>query len=161
MHTIGLFSAYLRQNLESLNEAAVIPLSKELEHTRIYTEIEMIRFPNIRIEYDIRDGEYGVPALTVQPMVENAIRHGVRSRKEGIVKIAAYREDAVHIIVIEDNGVGFDEHSANETDGMHIGISNVRERLERMCLGTMTIDSRLGEGTKIVLRIPVSKETNN
>ena len=161
VHTIGLFSAYLRQNLESLNQTAVIPLSKELEHTRIYSEIEMIRFPNIRIEYDIRDREYGVPALTVQPLVENAIRHGVRSREEGIVKITAYRKGTAHIIVIEDNGIGFNEQSANEADGMHIGISNVRERLERMCLGTMTIDSRPGEGTKIVLEIPVSKETNN
>ena len=56
-HTVGLFSAYLRQNLESLNQAEVIPLSKEIEHTKIYAEIEMIRFPNIRVEYDIRDEE--------------------------------------------------------------------------------------------------------
>ncbi|MEE3450960.1 MAG: histidine kinase [Acutalibacteraceae bacterium] len=80
VHTIGLFGAYLRQNLESLNQTEVIPLVKELEHLRVYTEIEIIRFPNIRIEYDIRDKEYCIPALTIQPLVENAIRHGVRSR---------------------------------------------------------------------------------
>ena len=108
-HTVGLFSAYLRQNLESLNQAEVIPLSKEIEHTKIYAEIEMIRFPNIRVEYDIRDEECCVPTLTIQPLVENAIRHGVRSRKEGIVRVAAYREGNEHLIVIEDNGTGFTE----------------------------------------------------
>ena len=59
-----------------------------------------IRFPNIRVEYDIRDEECCVPALTIQPLVENAIRHGVRSRKEGVVRVAAYREGNEHLIVI-------------------------------------------------------------
>ena len=158
VRTIGLFSTYLRQNLRSLDQSELIPLSKELEHTRIYAEIEMIRFPNIRIEYDVRDEEYGVPALTVQPLVENAVRHGVRSREEGIIKVKAFREKDTHIIVIEDNGIGFDEHSTDNTDGTHIGISNVRERLEQMCHGTMEIDSRPGDGTRIVLRIPANEE---
>ena len=158
VRTIGLFSTYLRQNLRSLDQSELIPLAKEMEHTRIYTEIEMIRFPNIHIEYDIEDEEYGVPALTVQPLVENAVRHGVRSREEGIIKVKAFREKDTHIIVIKDNGTGFDEHSADNTDGTHIGISNVRERLEQMCHGTMEIDSRPGDGTRIVLRIPANKE---
>ena len=153
--TIGLFSAYLRQNLESLDKSELIPLDKELEHTRIYTEIEMIRFPNIRIEYDIQDGGYGIPPLTVQPLVENAIRHGVRSCTEGIVRVSAYRENDTHLIVIEDNGIGFETQPAEAADGKHIGLSNVRERVERMCSGSMEIDSRLGEGTRIVLKFPV------
>ncbi len=158
VHTIGLFSTYLRQNLQSLDKAGLIPLSKELEHTRVYTEIETIRFPNISIEYDIRDNECCVPALTVQPLVENAIRHGVRSKEKGIVKISAYREDNSHLIVIEDNGIGFDVHKTDDTDDLHIGISNVRERIEKMCGGTVEIDSRPGEGTKVLMRIPVSEE---
>ena len=159
-HTVGLFSAYLRQNLESLNQAEVIPLSKEIEHTKIYAEIEMIRFPNIRVEYDIRDEECCVPTLTIQPLVENAIRHGVRSRKEGIVRVAAYREGNEHLIVIEDNGTGFTELPAKSEDGTHIGIENVRERLEQMCNGTMTIDSKPDEGTRVILRITAGKEVN-
>ena len=120
----------------------------------------MIRFPNIRVEYDIRDEECCVPALTIQSLVENAIRHGVRSRKEGIVKVAAYREGNEHLIVIEDNGTGFTDLLAKSEDVTHIGIKNVRERLEQMCNGTMTIDSKPDEGTRVVLRIPASKETN-
>ena len=160
VRTIGLFSAYLRQNLESLNQSELIPLSKELEHTRIYTEIEMIRFPNIRIEYDIRDEEYGIPALTIQPLMENAIRHGVRSRKEGIVKVTAFPQGNEHLIVIEDNGTGFGKLPKENENGSHIGIVNVRERLEQMCHGSMEIDSKPNEGTRITIRIPVSKEMN-
>jgi len=158
VRTIGLFGTYLRQNLESLNQSGTIPLSKELEHTRIYTEIEMIRFPNIRIEYDIRDEDVKIPPLTVQPLVENAIRHGVRSRAEGIVKISTCCEENEHIIIIEDNGTGFKNQNENNTGEIHIGISNVRERLNRMCGGKMEINSVLDKGTRIVLRIPVNKE---
>lgn len=158
MRTIGLFSAYLRQNLESLNQSELIPLSKELEHTRIYTEIEMIRFSNIRVEYDIRDEEYGIPTLTIQPMVENAIRHGIRSRTEGIVKVTTFRQGNEHLIVIQDNGTGFEKMPAKNENGKHIGIRNVRERLEKMCGGRMEIDSKPEEGTKITIRIPASTE---
>ena len=158
VRTIGLFSAYLRQNLESLNQSELIPLSKELEHTRIYTEIEMIRFSNIRVEYDIRDEEYGIPTLTIQPMVENAIRHGIRSRTEGIVKVTTFRQGNEHLIVIQDNGTGFEKMPAKNENGKHIGIRNVRERLEKMCGGRMEIDSKPEEGTKITIRIPASTE---
>ena len=149
---------YLRQNLETLDNTELIPLSKELEHTRIYTEIETIRFPNIRIEYDIRDEAFKIPSLTIQPLVENAIRHGVRSRAEGIVKIGTCREGNEHLIVIEDNGAGFDQEREYASDGTHIGIKNVRERLEQMCGGKMKINSIPGEGTTIVLRIPANEE---
>ena len=158
VRTIGLFSDYLRQNLESLDKSELIPLVKELEHTRIYTEIEMIRFPNIRVEYDIRDEDYGIPALTIQPIVENAIRHGVRSRTEGIVRVTAYRQGNEHLIVIQDNGIGFEKLPDKDENGKHIGISNVKERLEQMCGGRMEIDSIPDEGTKITIRIPVSEE---
>ena len=120
----------------------------------------LIRFPNIRIEYDIRDEEYGIPALTIQPLMENAIRHGVRSRKEGIVKVTAFPQGNEHLIVIEDNGTGFGKLPKENENGSHIGIVNVRERLEQMCHGSMEIDSKPNEGTRITIRIPVSKEMN-
>ena len=79
--TLEDFSAYLRQNLESLSQTDLIPVTKELEHTRLYAEIETQRFPNVQVEYRIEDTDFEVPALTIQPLVENAIRHGVRSRE--------------------------------------------------------------------------------
>ena len=79
--TLEDFSTYLRQNLESLRQTDRIPIARELEHTRLYAEIETLRFPNVRVEYQIEEDDFALPALTIQPLVENAIRHGVRSRK--------------------------------------------------------------------------------
>ena len=151
----GKFALYLRQNLESLSQSANIPIDKEMEHTRTYVGIEMIRFSNIRVEEDLQDHDFSIPALTVQPLVENAIRHGVRIRKPGIVKISTRRTEKDHEIIIRDNGVGFDVKKLKESDGMHIGIANVRERIESQCKGTLVIDSRIGEGTTVTIRIPV------
>ena len=102
------FGAYLRQNLASLNEPGLIPFDKELEHTKIYVEIEETRFPNIHVRYDIQDGDFSLPPLTLQPIVENAIRHGVRIREEGIIEIVTRQREDGHEIVIRDNGVGFE-----------------------------------------------------
>ena len=150
------FGRYLRQNLDSLEAEDLIPVEKELEHTRIYADIEMVRFENVRVEYDIRDRDFSVPPLTIQPMVENAIRHGVRAREEGVVRVSTrLSADDSHEIVIEDNGIGFDPEKPVATDGRsHIGIQNVRGRIEKLCGGTMTIKSEPDNGTTIIIHIP-------
>ena len=148
------FGQYLRQNLDTLDTADLIPFEKELEHTRVYADIEMVRFENVRVTYDIADKNFSLPALTVQPMVENAIRHGVRIRKEGLVRVSSRLAGNYHEIVIEDNGIGFDIEKAETADGTHIGIRNVRERIERLCGGAMILHSEPGTGTTVTLRIP-------
>ena len=151
------FGTYLRENLDSLNQTSLIPIQKELEHTRVYAEIEAVRFPRIRIEYDVGDTDFSVPALTVQPLVENAIRHGVRIRQNGLVTIATRRSDVGHEIIISDNGKGFDLKLLEQTDETHIGIRNVRERIETMCGGSLTINSQLDKGTVVTIRIPAGR----
>ena len=150
----GKFGGYLRQNLSSLNDDGLIPVEKELEHTRLYADIEMVRFENVRVEYDIEDNGFMVPPLTIQPLVENAIRHGVRIREEGIVRVSTFRTGDGHEIRVEDNGIGFDAKEIKEIDSSHIGIRNVTERIDKMCGGTLQIDSRIGEGTVITIRLP-------
>ena len=150
---------YLRQNMDSLESEALIPFEKELEHTRIYTEIETVRFENIRVEYEIADRDFSLPPLTVQPMVENAIRHGVRIRKEGLVRVSTRSTEDFHEITIRDNGMGFDTLGLDGAKGSHIGIRNVRERLHTLCGGSLTISSARGEGTTVTIRIPRKEET--
>jgi len=150
----GKFGKYLRQNLESLENNSLIAFDQELSHALNYAEIEMVRFPNIRIETDIQDSDFTLPSLTVQPMVENAIRHGVRIRENGLIRISTEKADGYHKIIIWDNGKGFDTASIEQKDGLHIGIRNVRERLQRMCGGTMEITSTPGEGTTVLICIP-------
>ena len=148
------FGTYLRNNIDSLDQPDLIPFAKELEHTRVYSEIEMIRFPNVRVNYDVPDTDFSVPALTVQPLVENAIRHGVRIREEGVVTVSSRMTDRFHEIVIADNGKGFDTTLLKTADGSHIGVRNVQERIEKMCGGTLTIESAVGKGTTVTICIP-------
>ena len=152
--TIDKFSKYLRQNLDTLNQTDLIPFSQELEHVQIYTEIEMLMFPYIHIHYDIGDDCFMLPTLTVQPLVENAIRHGVRAREVGQIDITVRRIEGGHTIVIADNGLGFDPAAIDAAGGRHIGIRNVRERLKKQCGGTLVVESRQGEGTTVTVFIP-------
>ena len=117
----------------------------------------MIRFPNVRVEYDVSDAGFSVPALTVQPLVENAIRHGVRIRREGIVTVSSRSTERFHEIVICDNGKGFDPEAVTATGGTHIGIRNVRERIEKMGGGTLTVESGSDAGTTVTIRIPLNR----
>ena len=150
----GKFSSYLRQNLNTLEFPGLISFEKELEHTRSYADIEMVRFPNIRVEYAIEDSGFSVPPLTVQPIVENAIRHGVRIREEGIIRVSAYQTEEGHEILISDNGVGFDVQTLGQNEGTHIGLKNVQERIETMCGGSVKVESRIDEGTRVTICIP-------
>ena len=148
------FGTYLRSNIDSLDQPDLIPFAKELEHTRVYSEIEMIRFPNVRVNYDVPDTDFSLPALTVQPLVENAIRHGVRIREEGVVTVSSRTTDRFHEIVIADNGKGFDASLLKTADGSHIGVRNVQERIEKMCDGTLTVESVIDKGTTVTICIP-------
>ena len=152
--TLEKFSKYLRQNLDSLDRQDLIPFSREMEHTRLYADIEMLRFPNVRMEYRICDTDFDIPPLTVQPLVENAIRHGVRIREEGIVTVSSRREENFHVIEILDNGAGFDIGAKKEPEETHIGIANVKSRVEDLCGGRLDVKSEIGKGTRVILRLP-------
>ena len=157
--TTEKFGTYLRMNIDSLGRAGLIPFQKELEHTRIYADIEMMRFPYIHISYDIQEDDFEVPALSIQPMVENAIRHGVRGRYNGLVKVTTRREEKEVVVKVTDNGKGFDPENSKATDGTHIGIRNVRGRVEMLCGGTLSIESKPGVGSTVTIRLPHRKET--
>ena len=156
--TTEKFGTYLRMNIDSISQSSLIPFRKELEHTRIYADIEMMRFPYIHISYDIKEDNFELPALSIQPMVENAIRHGVRGRYNGAVKVMTRGEENEIVISVIDNGKGFDPEGTAEAGGMHIGIRNVRERIEVLCGGTLEIESEPGKGSTVIIRLPRRKE---
>lgn len=153
--TVQKFGVYLRRNIDSLSSDMLISFDKELEYIKAYSDIEMIRFPNVKLNFDIQDKDFELPALTVQPMVENAISHGVRIRKQGLVSVITRCIDGYHEIVIKDNGKGFDVDAVTNMDDTHIGLRNVRERIENICGGTLTVNSIIDEGSEVVIRIPV------
>ena len=152
--TIETFSKYLRMNTDALSKTVPVPVMEEVQHAKAYSEIEKIRFDNIEVIFDINDKDFKLPVLTIEPILENAIKYGIRAREKGIVKISTYKENNNHVLVIEDNGVGFDVNNVN-VDGLnHIGVENVKTRIVNISKGTFKIDSTVDVGTTVTITVP-------
>ncbi len=155
--TTDNFATYLRRNLDSMGESQLIPFQQELEHVKAYLAIEKVRFEDeLQVEYDIQFEHFMLPPLTLQPMVENAVRHGIRGKEDGgTVKLHTSVDEAAVHIIIEDDGIGFDVNSKPDDGKLHVGLENVSERIKMLCNGTMTINSEIGVGTTIAIDIPL------
>ena len=155
------FSLYLRGNFSELDNVKPIRFSQEMNHVKHYTDIEQVRFPDMTIQYDLRSVEFLLPALSVQPLVENAIKHGLMGLEEGgIVTISAYETSDSYVVEVIDDGVGFDMNAGYD-ETKHVGIKNIRGRIDAMCDGTLTIESEIGKGTKATIRIPKEAQDND
>ncbi|MDL2238113.1 histidine kinase [Christensenellaceae bacterium OttesenSCG-928-K19] len=154
------FSTYLRGNLNTLTMKGLIPFEKELEHVEQYLRLEQLRFEErLQIEYDIQATAFMMPALILQPIVENAVLHGVTQIREGgKVRIRVEETESSFRIAVEDNGAGFEPGVPLEDARGHMGIANVRARLSAMCNGLLVIESAPGEGTTAIIEIPKGKQ---
>lgn len=153
------FASYLRYNMASLSNRWVIPFHEEMMHVESYLAIEKIRFEEkLQVHLDIQVEDFEVPALCVEPLVENAIKHGVRGRiAGGSVSIRTYQADGYNWIIVEDDGVGFDPKNISEKS---IGIPNITKRLQMMEGVIFRIESQIGKGTRATIQIPIqTKET--
>ncbi len=158
--TVGEFAGYLRGNLDSLSEREPVAFARELEHVRCYLAIEKKRFGDrVNVVYDIQDQNFCIPALTLQPLVENAVKHGLCKRDEGGTVWISTRKMSTggHIVIVRDDGIGFDP-SRQDTSHSHVGLANVRTRLTEMCGAILTIDSTPGVGTTVTITLPERKE---
>ena len=155
-HATMEFSKFLRGNLDSLAADVPIPFVKEMEHTKNYLSLEQKRFgKKLQVQWDIQTTAFFIPALSLQPIVENAVRYGVTKIKGGgTVKIATKETEEQYVVTVSDNGKGFDPCQKKEDGRTHIGISNVAKRLEDMCNGRLEIESRENIGTIARLMIP-------
>ena len=153
------FARYLRHNLDTLTCPDTIPFEKELEHVECYLKIEKARFrERLNVIYAIRCKDFKLPPLTVQPLVENAVKHGVTKKAAGgTVKISTYTEGKYNVVEIIDDGVGFDTETVLGRGEGHVGLANVESRIRRMCRGTMDVKSTPGVGTRITIYIPHRK----
>ncbi len=155
-NAIGDFASYLRTNMDSLTQTEPIPFGAELMHTKRYINLEKERFPDrLELLYDIQSEDFLIPTLTLQPIVENAVRHGILKReKGGTIIVSTYEEDGFYYITVVDDGVGYDTSAPFSTDRSHIGISNVRARIETVCSGNLFIESTPDIGTNVMIKIP-------
>lgn len=150
--TLRIFADYVRQNI-TFQTNHLIPFDEEIQHVKTYTEIEMLRFPNIDVQYELPFTDFDIATLSIQPLVENAIKHGIRSREQGIVLIRTEMKDKAIEITIKDNGIGFDTQTLEKLDDTHIGIRNVKSRLKNLQNAHLEIESNQ-DGTCITITIP-------
>ncbi|MEA5051210.1 MAG: histidine kinase [Oscillospiraceae bacterium] len=151
------FAKFLRCNIDALGRKDTVPFSEELEHTRYYLQMEQKRFgaDMLRVETDIRALDFRIPVLTLQPLAENAVRFGVMKHSGGgTVSISSRETPDAFVVRVQDDGGGFDPAEPPKDGRVHVGIANVRERLEQMCGGSLTIDSSPGKGTAAIIFIP-------
>ena len=150
------FTRYLRGNMDSLNQIGLIPFEQELNHVQNYVAIEKMRFGNkLTVIFELGCREFLIPVLTIQPLVENAIRHGINKKQgEGTVIVRTFEDAHNYFVEICDDGPGFDPSFSNNDGRTHNGINNVHMRLQSMCGGSLDVKSRIGGGTTSLARIP-------
>ena len=148
------FAKYLRGNFRELDNRKPIRISQEIEHVNYYMNIETVRFPDIAFEFEMNSVDFSIPAFTIQPLVENAVKHGLlKSKNGGTIRVVSFETDTHYCVSVVDDGVGFDT-SVLIDEEQHVGIRNIRGRLAAMVDGTLEIESSEGVGTKALITIP-------
>ena len=154
---IGRFATYLRGNMDSLSLREPVPFTRELEHTKAYLDLELLRFGDeLTVVYDLDCTDFLLPTLTLQPLVENAVVHGVREKESGAgtVTVSTRELPDRFEISVTDDGPGFDPDEKPGDNRSHIGLENVRSRLKSLCGGELRIASRPGHGSKVTIVLP-------
>ncbi|MFP7298392.1 LytS/YhcK type 5TM receptor domain-containing protein [Neobacillus niacini] len=160
-------SHFLRQNL-SVTTQNVTTLEQELKHVKAYLAIEEARFTDkLKVVYDIEECALleTIPPLTLQPIVENAIKHGMKdTERDGIVKISIHKQNRAAFVKVEDNGSGMSEERSNQICktpissevGNGLALYNVNRRLTIMYGNSsgLQIKSQLNKGTEICFSVP-------
>ena len=147
------FTTYLRKNFTAISSEDTVPFTAELEHTRAYLAVEQAQFEDdLIVNFDTPHTMFRVPPLTLQPIVENAVKHGLSTTKEPLhISVVTRKTDNAIEIIVEDNGAGYAPADDNEP---HIALSNIRRRLDMMCKGKLEITPREGGGTSVKVTIP-------
>ncbi len=152
------FTTYLRKNFTAIASEEPIPFAEELQHTRAYLSVEQAQFEDfLFVDYDTPHVDFRVPPLTLQPIVENAVKHGMDPDAASFhISIRTMKTEDMSVIVVENDGADFDALGTGAADDSepHIALKNIRQRLEMMCRGKMTISPREGGGTIVKVEIP-------
>ena len=155
----------------SLNQGKdIVSVKEELQHVRSYLEIQQVRYQDI-LEYELHVPEllntYLIPKITIQPLVENALYHGIKNKRGvGKITITGYEKEGIFFLLIEDNGIGITQERLEQvrngilgkvsTGKAIYGLYNVNERI-RLNFGEeygISLDSSYGEWTKVKVMLP-------
>ena len=148
----GDFSRYLRFNVDAVTASGgVVSFREELRSIKAYAEINEAQLGDrLKVNFEVPDVDFQIPALTIQPVVENAILHGIKPKPGGGMVTVRLTEDSTHWhVAVIDNGMGFDPDIQKKKDS--IGLPNVKKRINRFAGCGIDVESRTGEGTTITL----------
>ena len=151
--TIFDFTNYLRANFSAVASDRPVFFKDELAHAKAYLAVETVRFDDrIAVEYDIPYTDFQLPALTLQPLVENAVKHGIVSDTGNLhILIKTVKKEGYVELIVENTGAAFGEY---KNDDPGIALENIKQRLRSMCNGTFVISGREGGGTVVTIKIP-------
>ncbi|MDM5336184.1 sensor histidine kinase [Fictibacillus enclensis] len=160
---------FFRSNLQGARHL-LIPLEKEIEHVEAYLSLEQARFPGkYEVEFDIEPqlNHVLIPPFTLQPLVENAIRHAFSSKKQGNVKVTAYMDQDKMMLTTEDNGKGIPadliqslgKESVQSAEGTGTALWNIRKRIQEIygLEDSFLIESEQDAGTKVTMTLPLTQ----
>jgi len=149
------FTNYLRRNFNAVASGSTVPFSTELEHTRAYLAVEQAQYDDmLAVEYDTPDTQFRLPPLTLQPIVENAVKHGMDPDSGPLhIRIRTQHTDSCTSIIVEDSGPGFDPSIKIKP---HTTLANIRQRLEMMCGGSLAFTAGENGGAVATVTIPDS-----
>ncbi len=152
------FTVHLRGSIRALQSDAPIPFTSELKNIRAYLNIEQMRFgDSLKVCYDIECDDFAVIPLSIQPLAENAARHGIfpKGDEGGTITIRSYETEDSFVVMVQDDGVGFDVDqvlNSGETDS--IGLKSLIYRLKSLMSAEVAIESVIGCGTKVTVTLP-------
>ena len=150
---IDSFSEYLKAHIRAIQATEVIPFQKEIENVDAYLAlVQADHDMNLTIIYDIRENKFGIPPLTLEPLVENAVKHGI-SKNGGIITVSSFSDDENIIIRVTDDGSKPEELTKKEQDRLGIGLENTRQRLSLLCGGTLELKTAEA-GTTAEVKLP-------
>lgn len=157
--TVVRFARYLRRNIDILEKDGLVRFTEDLEHVEDYVTLEKIRFgEKITFVKEIEFSNFSLPPLVLQPIVENAIKHGLSNKKTGgTIRLKTSKQDNMVIITVCDDGIGYDiqeKENGVQSGGNGIALENVRFRLHHMANGTLHIDGNKETGTTVTIKIP-------
>ena len=157
---IDHFSEYLRENVKQIDDHRLVPFEAEMESVDNYLYLEMQRFQDrLCIEKDLETMDFEVPPLSIQTIVENAVRHGISmTGVKGTIWIMTRKTEDETVIIVKDNGKGFDQNKVDFDGVEHVGVKNVKDRFKRLLDGNVEITSKVGEGTVVTFHIPAVNE---
>ncbi|MDD3840564.1 MAG: histidine kinase [Clostridia bacterium] len=157
-------ASYLRSTIRTSPD--LVDIHKELDSISSYMEIEKARFgDNFKVEIDVdKNIRMPIPPFTIQPIVENSIKHGLVDKKDGLIKISVKKQNNFFKIIISDNGCGMPEQEIqkvlkNNQSQDKIGLSNVNNRLKEIygIQYGLDIQSEIDKGTSVIIKIPIRK----